>query len=364
MSTDCTPRFPIPEGRSERVTNWLKAAWFGCPDWIPYSIGLLPATWKEGREAFEDILAAHPKSFPNFQKGQRDFDALPDHPLYRVGRHTDAWGCVWENVHEGMDSVVVEHPLSDWEAFDSYQPPDPYTTADWGPQPDWDELKKRYDQVKAAGGLAVGGVTHGFMYMKLYYLRGFENLMIDIATDDPRLPKLIDMVLDYNLKYLEQYIEAGVEFMFFAGDLGLQDSLPMSPEKWRKYLGPCYKALFGLAKAHGVGTYLHSDGHIIEIIPDLADYGLDIINAQYRANGLEELVRVGKGRLCVHLDLDRQLMPFATPQQLKDHVYECVEAFKAPEGGLMLNCEIGPDVPLENVDALFTALEEVGGPWL
>jgi hypothetical protein len=103
---------------------------------------------------------------------------------------------------------------------------------------------------------------------------------------------------------------------------------------------------------------MHTDGHIVEIIPDLIDCGVNVVNPQVRANGLDNLARVCKGRVCVDLDLDRQLFPFCTPQEIDDHVHAAVETLGSSDGGLWLKAEIGFDVPLENVEAICTALEK------
>ena len=103
---------------------------------------------------------------------------------------------------------------------------------------------------------------------------------------------------------------------------------------------------------------MHTDGMIYEIIPDLKECGVDMINPQFRANGLDNLERVCKGKIAVDLDLDRQLFPFATPSQIDDHVREAVEALYLPQGGLALKAEIGYEVPLENVAAIFDSLRK------
>ena len=90
---------------------------------------------------------------------------------------------------------------------------------------------------------------------------------------------------------------------------------------------------------------------------DLKDCGVDVVNPQVRANGMANLERVCKGRICVDLDLDRQLFPFCSPEDIDAHVHEAVDTLGAPEGGLWLKAEIGEDVPLENVEAICRALE-------
>ena len=103
---------------------------------------------------------------------------------------------------------------------------------------------------------------------------------------------------------------------------------------------------------------MHTDGHILEIIPDLVACGVDVINPQVGANGLENLAEICKGKVCVDLDLDRQKFPFWNPDDIDRHVKEAVEILGSPEGGLGLRAEIGDDVPLENVEAICAALEK------
>ncbi|MCX7597417.1 MAG: hypothetical protein N2512_00925 [Armatimonadetes bacterium] len=313
--------------------DWMKAMNFEHPEYIPVTVRLLPATWIKYREELDALVARHPVIFGEKGAGQRDFDAMAQ-GTYKEGRHVDEWGCVWENVHEGMDAYVVTHPVARREDVHALKAPEP-----------------------------TPGFAHGFMYLRLQYLRGFEELMIDFAEEPPELEMLIDIVLEHNVQKLELTLQQTPpgSLLYFGDDLGWQNSLPMSPEKWRKYLKPCYARLFGRCVEAGVKIYFHSDGHIWEIIPDLVECGVNVINPQVRANGLDNLARVCKGKVCVDLDLDRQLFPFATPEQIDAHVREAVEKLGLPEGGLWLSAECAPDVPLENIEAICQALEKYRG---
>jgi len=313
---------------SPRDDRW-KAMRFEHPEFIPVGVGILPAAWKRHRERLEEICARHPAVFGQVKVGERDYDAMDEN--HRLGRHTDPWGYVWDNVAEGMASYVKVH-----------------------------NVPARADVHKLKAPEVHDGIPHGFMFQRLYYLRGFEELMLDFAEEPPELQMLIAIVLEYNLRELEHKIEElgpGPRIQYFGDDLGMQDRLPISPEKWRKYLKPCYARLYQRCHEVGWAVYMHSDGHILEVIPDLKECGVDVINPQVRANGLGDLARVCKGRICVDLDLDRQMFPFCTPEEIDAHVRQAVETLGSPEGGLWLKAEIGPDVPLENIEAIFTALE-------
>jgi hypothetical protein len=270
--------------------------------------------------------------YQDYKLGQRDFDAVGG--TYVEGDHVDVWGCVWSNIASGREAIVTGHPLPNREDIHNLKVPE-----------------------KDAG------FPHGFMYLRLTDLRGFEESMMDFAEEPPELQMMIDKVLEYNLRQAKNLLATLKEpqIVCFGDDLGMQNSLPMSPATWRKYLKPCFKAIYEPFKKAGHYVYMHTDGHINEIIPDLIECGVDIINPQSRACGLDELAKICKGKVCVDIDLDRQMFPFATPEQIDAHVKEAVVKLGSPEGGLWMIAHIDDEVPLENVDAILTAFEKYRG---
>jgi len=346
--------------KRKELANLLKVINFDYPEWIPASFGLMAATWLRYREDMETIVLSHPALFPHYKKG--DFKKMRLEKAYRKGRWIDVWRVTWENIKEGLDSAPVDAlaPLRNWDALEEYEVPDPLKYDRYGEEIDWGERKKKIQEAKAKGDLAIAMLVHGAMYMQLYYLRGFAGFMIDIATKDPRLDVLISIVLDYNLKLIEKWIELGVEILNFGDDLGFQKSLPISPTDWRRYIKPCFAQMFDKCAERNVYVYLHTDGYILDIIPDLIECGVDILNPQVRPNTLKGLEKHCKGKVAIELDLDRQLFPFATKRQLRDHVKEAIDTLVLPEGGLMLHVEFGPDVPLENIETICETLERLG----
>ncbi len=349
------------KGKNRETVTYLKAMYFDYPEWTPYSVSIMPGTWIKHREALEEIILAHPRSFPHYKKGERDFDRIDD-PFYELGEKIDCWGTVWNNEERGLDSYPVTYPLENWEDFEKYTPPDPVRDDILGPR-DWDRVRKQLEDARKNGEIAgCSPLPHGFMYMRLYYLHGFENLMMDMATDEPRLWDLIRMVENYNRGVVEKCLELGPEMLFFGDDLGLQNALPISPEMWRKYLKPSFGRIYQPIRERDIPIYMHTDGHILEIIPDLIDVGVTVLNPQFRANGLEGLKEVAVGKVAINQDLDRQLFPFASASDIENHIHETHEALNLPQGGLMFYVEIEPDVPLDTVNVILTVLEEVCQP--
>ena len=194
----------------------IKALTYQHPEYIPVSASILPAAWMRHRAALDEIVARHPTLFGRQAAGERDYDAVGG--TYVEGEHVDAWGCVWSNLHSGMESIVTGHAVPTREAVHALQMP----TED-------------------------AGFRHGFMYLRLADLRGFEELMLDFAEEPPELQRLIDVVLAYNLRQAQLALAAlpgERQIVHFGDDLGMQTSLPISPPKWRKYLKPCYAQIY------------------------------------------------------------------------------------------------------------------------
>jgi hypothetical protein len=307
-----------------------KAMNFDHPDTIPVSVGILPAAWIKYRETLEEIVLRHPLIFGAKQPGSFDYDAVTG--TYTAGEHVDCWGCVWSNIHHGCESIVTGHPVPTRAEVHNLKPPP-----------------------------AGSGFKHGFMWLILSDLRGFEELMVDFAEEPPELQMLIDIVLEYNCGEIARMVEKRPSLMGFGDDLGMQHGLAIGEHKWRKYMKPCYRRMYTMCHDAGAKVYMHTDGHLIPIIKDLIECGVNVLNPQVRANGLANLARECQGQVCVALDLDRQMFPFCTPQDIDDHVREAVETLGSPAGGLWLGAECGPDVPLENIEAICMALEKYRG---
>ncbi len=97
---------------------------------------------------------------------------------------------------------------------------------------------------------------------------------------------------------------------------------------------------------------MHSDGYILDILPDLADMGLDAVNSQIFCMGVENL-RPLAGKITFWGEIDRQhLLVEGTPEE----IYQAVEQVRETlwrDGGCIAQCEFGPGANPENVYAVF-----------
>lgn len=326
---------------------------------VPSNVVISQATWHKHREKLEDILMKHPNVFPNFKRGSVKFDAFG---VQRKGNLVmDDWGCIWTFNVDGLDGQVIKHPLEDWSNFDSLRLPDPEKgiANAYGSPTSWEAIETSVRLAKKRDMLAVVHFPHGFFFMRLHYLRGFVNLMKDFILEPSRLYELIERLTEYYLELIEKVLRMDVDLVTFGDDLGLQDRMPISKKQFRKFIFPSYCKMFRRIRNSGARVYLHSDGHIMEIIDDLIEAGVSIINLQDMVNGLDNIERKIKGRICIDLDIDRQyLLPFGRPEEIEGHIKNCITKLGSKNGGLILTAGIYPDVPLENIDALCNSIEK------
>lgn len=332
--------------------NFLRAAEFRNPEWIPVNPGFLFGTWHKYRERFEEIVLEHPRLFPDHIKGSVDYDDFPESNKEN-SYYTDEWECRWHIAEGGHIGQVVGHPIEDWKSLDAYIPPDP----DKDESLNWEKNRIECDERKKKGLLTSG---HGaFLFDRLIWLRGFQNLMIDLAADAPGLKSLIGMIRDYNMNLITHWLEIGVDVFYFHGDIGTQRGPMISRSMFVKHIKPLYRELFSTCRAGGSHVHYSCDGNIRELIDDLIECGVTMHDPQYRANPLDKIASVYGGKMCAMVDLDQQhILPFGTPEDVRRLVKEVVDTLFKPEGGLMIYAEIQPAYPLANIRALCEALEE------
>ena len=348
---------------SERE-NYLRNASMTGPEWIPAHVAVSGASWLEWRDEMEEVASRHPVLFPNFRKGERNYDEIMLGSRSTAGGKTrDNWGCVWKAAIDGIVGQVVEHPLADWAKLADYTLPDPLTQADEGPV-DWPKRRENNAKAREEGRLTVGGLAHGFLFMRLHYLRGYENFMCDVIGGPPQLQQLIDAIVAYNQVIVSQYLDMGVDMIDGGDDLGTQTMSMIGREHFHRWITPAYKKLFRPCRERGMHVALHSDGYTLDLMDEFIEAGVTIVNPQDLCNGIDALAREVKGRVCIRLDVDRQtIVPFGTSREIHDLIEEEVRKLGSPAGGLEFIAGIYPPTPPENVDALCSALEEFRTYW-
>lgn len=340
--------------------NRIRAFRFQHPKRIPIASGLPPMCWDYyDPEALEDLYLGHPILFPGYKKGSIYPDNIYIPPDMHKGRpYTDGWGCVWETAYTGMVGAVKKHALADWSDFVSFVPPDPDQHNGMYPL-NWEEVRKNERTAREKDQFFALGLPHGHTFLRIQDLRGYENLVYDMADAHPNLDRLLEMVETFNLALIHRFIEMKPDMILLPEDLGMQTSPMISPNMFRKYIKPVYLKMMQPITEAGIIAHQHSDGYILDLVDDIINCGCDVINLQDLVNGIDNIQKHLKGRVAIDLDIDRQnITNSGSPREIDDLIREEVMKLGSPEGGLSLCYQPWPPTPLENIRAVLDAMEK------
>jgi uroporphyrinogen decarboxylase len=337
----------VPLSSRERVVRAIR---FQKPDRPPISHAILPSAQYRYGEALREITDSVHEDFGWHLLPDLPREKLP--PLYRLGINRDDWGTIWKVTEEGRCGIPIEYPIrADWSNYDEYRWPEAFSAG---------VPKYRLYSGHMAGTseeyYARGAWITFFEQMQQLY--GFENLLIALAEDIPQLHRFRDDLLSFNLAWIDRWLEMPYQGLHFADDWGSQSSLLVAPRIWRNFFKPVYREMFSKVKTAGLDVWFHSDGVIIEIVPDLVELGVDVLNCQASIMDLDRLSAFA-GQLAFRTDIDRQkVLPFVAPAEVKRYISNLFHRLGTPGGGIVACGEISEDVPLENIRAMYEAFAE------
>jgi uroporphyrinogen decarboxylase len=232
----------------------------------------------------------------------------------------------------------------------------------------WQQLRQRALALRESSDRAILIVCGCNLFEWGTFLRRMDNFLVDLAQDQAGVERLLDALMEQHLNTLENVCRAVgdvVDILRFGDDLGTDNGPFMSPATYRKLFKPRHRILCDYVKKHSqMHTFLHSCGSIYKLMPDLIEAGYEIINpVQINTRDMEpERLKREFGRDVTFWGGGadtRRVLNLATPEEVRDHVRYLIETF-APGGGFVFNTvhNILPDVPPENVVAMFEAVAE------
>ena len=280
---------------------------------------------------------------------------------------TDEFGVTWSMPEDNPYYFDISHnPLAGLSLRQIQEYPFPK-----GDDPSrFEGLRERALGLRRETPYAVVSGISGVVYEICWYMRGLENLFIDMVTQPEVLETLIDRTLQFWLDWFRLFLdEAGdvVDVIMIGDDLAGQDGPLFAPRLYRSIIKPRQKRLVQYIRSRTKARiWYHSCGAILEYLPDLVDNGIDVINpVQISAKGMDPVrlkAEFGDRLVFWGGGIDTQhVLPRASPEEVREHVRRNITALK-PGGGYVFNNvhNIQADVPPENVLAMFDAAYEFG----
>lgn len=234
----------------------------------------------------------------------------------------------------------------------------------------WDTLRTKALELRRTSDRALMIVIGCNLFEWGTFLRRMDNFLMDLVAEPEKVEGLLDALMERHLAVLEKACRAVgdvADIIRFGDDLGTNGGPFMSPRTYQQLFKPRHTMLCDYVHKHSkLKTFLHSCGSIRALMPDLIEAGYDIINpVQTTCKGMEAegLKADFGGDICFWgggCDT-KAILPKGTPQEVKDHVKQRLEILM-PGGGFVFNTvhNILPEVPPQNIVAMFEAIEEHG----
>ena len=329
----------------ERVWQAIRHAQ---PDRVPWQFGYtIPAREKLaayfGSDDLDEVLGNHLAKYR-----ARPPDALQE---IRPGFWRDEFGVIWNRTVDKDIGVVEVHPLKD-RSLAGYRFPDPRDP-------------RRYAGLPAF----IAACGHRFRYVSIAFslferawsLRGMEELMIDMLEAPDFVDQLLDQIAGFQRAILERVLAHDIDGVMFGDDWGQQQGLLFGRRLWRRFIKPRIAELYGMVKRAGKAVLIHCCGQVQELFPELIELGLDVFNPfqpdvmdpyQMKQQFGRELTFLGGVSV-------QSLLPFGTPQQVRDEVRRLMQ--RVGEGGGFIvapSHDMPGDIPLENLLAFIETVRQ------
>lgn len=316
---------------------------FDSPPRIPRQLWVLPWAKNHYPQELENIRQAYPDDLTSAPA------SLTEPPretgnAYTKGFYTDPWGCVFENRQDGVIGEVKAPILKaeDWSDQEQIRFPREWLSVDT-------DAVNRF--CRSSDLFILGGCCPR-PFERLQFLRGTEQLYIDLMLKPGGFMIFLKKLQNFYIELMELWSETEVDALMFMDDWGAQNSLLINPQIWREIFKPLYRTYAEIAHGKGKKLFMHSDGNILEIYPDLVEIGVDAVNSQLFCMGTDKL-KPFAGKITFWGEIDRQhLLPYGTRTEIEtavDSVYNNLW----DRGGCIAQCEFGIGARPENVESMY-----------
>jgi uroporphyrinogen decarboxylase len=342
------------------------------PDRVPRYASLTPGVLEafRARTGEEDPAAYWDWDIAGV--GFRRPSPLPD-LKERFGRYhahrAEEWMLEWEHADFPPEWGVATRPAHFWHLSAPLAPLTQITTVqelDDFPFPDYvgewrhDHLEGEVARLKGEGHYVDAHV--GWIFQTGWTLRS-EVLLFQDFYDNPALAEtLFRRIADIRIAQAVRLTRAGVDSISLNDDIGAQKSMILSPAMWRQWLKPNMVRLIAAIRAINpdVAFRYHSDGFYVPVIPDLIEIGVTSLRTvQVESMDLAALKREFGAHITLEGTIGLQSeLKNGTPEEMRRMVADQC-ALLMPGGGWIAAPGNGvtPDIPIENLFALFEALD-------
>jgi uroporphyrinogen decarboxylase len=170
-------------------------------------------------------------------------------------------------------------------------------------------------------------------------------------------------VLKGGLRAARELRDLGIEAVVTSSDIADNKGVYYSPSQMQRFVLPYLHQWATAIREMGMYAIMHTDGNINACLDDLADSGLNAVQAVDPTAGMDIVAakRQVAGRLCLCGNVDCGLLLTGRPEQVYQATRQLLLDCKTG-GGFVLGVSnaVQPDVPIENYRAIIQAWRDQG----
>jgi len=268
----------------------------------------------------------------------------------RPGFWRDGFHLTWNRTVDQDIGIVEEYPLKE-RSLKGVHFPDPEDASIYQGLPGF--VQSNTERFRMA--------SVGFaLFERAWSLRGMEDVLVDMVEAPEWVEELLDAITDYQLAVIARAVQFDIDGILFGDDWGQQTGLIFGPRLWRKFIKPRMGKMFAAVKQAGKAVLLHSCGKVQSLFPDLIELGLDVFNPfQPEVMDVYDVKREYGKALSFYGGVSiQQILPYGTPQQVKDEVRRLIDKLGKDGGYIIAPSHAMPgDIPLENILAMIEVVQ-------
>jgi uroporphyrinogen decarboxylase len=191
-----------------------------------------------------------------------------------------------------------------------------------------------------------------------YFMRRYEDFLVDCLTRPDYATALLERIASVEFTRVENGVRAGARCAMIFGDFAHQQELMISPQVFRRVLRPILEEFVFRLKAINpeVLVFLHSDGNLSAVLPDLIECGFAAVHPiQPECMDMVAVKQEVGDRLTLFGGISVQSeLPDSDPETIRRLVRERIDGL-GRDGGFILapTNTIIEDVPLDSILAMY-----------
>ena len=267
--------------------------------------------------------------------------------------HRDAFGTIWRTDQEPPS--VVEPGLKT-PTFQGYTFPSTDKFLDPTVK---DAAKKRIGESSDSFTI----VSAGMCLWQSWYVRGFENTLMDCAAEEDFYAELLDRFTDLALALVRECADIPADAIMMGDDWGNQRGVMIGPERWQRFYKPRYARIFEAIHDQGKLAIMHCCGSAAAIMGDIVEIGLDVLESvQPEAADMNPyaLKKAWGDKITFWGCLGSQsTIPFATPAEIRREIRRLRSEMGRGGGYILAPAKpLRPETPTENAVAIVEEFTE------